>query len=133
MPTYAFCPYGFQSLQLYKKTCYNSNITSYVCLSLVFSPTRWNIQKSIRERVLSRACYILRNRKRNCPCKRLEESRMITWQEVRKELLSDPEVQHEYDILKQNEEAKQRRLNHVEKTHSKPSSAPSHSSQPTYA
>ena len=61
------------------------------------------------------------------------ESRMITWQEVRKELLSDPEVQHEYDILKQNEEAKQRRLNRVEKTHSKPSSAPSHSSQPTYA
>ena len=62
-----------------------------------------------------------------------EKSRMITWQEVRKELLSDPEVQHEYDILKQNEEAKQRRLNRVEKTHSKPSSAPSHSSQPTYA
>ena len=58
---------------------------------------------------------------------------MITWQEVRKELLSDPEVQHEYDILKQNEEAKQRRLTRVEKTHSKPSSAPSHSSQPTYA
>ena len=58
---------------------------------------------------------------------------MITWQEVRKELLNDPEVQHEYDILKQNEEAKQRRLNRVEKTHSKPSSAPSHTSQPTYA
>lgn len=58
---------------------------------------------------------------------------MITWQEVRKELLSDPEVQHEYDILKRNEDAKQRRLDRVEKSHSKPSSTPSHSSQPTYA
>ena len=58
---------------------------------------------------------------------------MITWHEVRKELLSDPEVQHEYNILKREENAKQRTLNRIEKSHRKPPSTPSHSSQTTYA
>ena len=58
---------------------------------------------------------------------------MITWHEVREELLKDPNVKREYDALMREESAEQEALDRAEEEQRRRASAPPTMPRPAYA
>ena len=58
---------------------------------------------------------------------------MITWHDVREELLQDPKVRREYEALKQEELARQEALDRAEEEKRRHTSTPPVSPRPSYA
>ena len=58
---------------------------------------------------------------------------MITWHEVREELLKDPNVKREYDALMREESAEQEALDRAEEEQRRRASAPPTTPRPAFA
>ncbi|WP_216634983.1 XRE family transcriptional regulator [Selenomonas sp. oral taxon 126] len=58
---------------------------------------------------------------------------MITWHEVREELLKDPNVKREYDALMREESAEQEALDRAEEEQRRRASTPPVTPRPAYA
>lgn len=58
---------------------------------------------------------------------------MITWHEVREELLKDPNVKREYDALMREESAGQEALDRAKEEERRRASAPPSTPRPAYA
>ena len=58
---------------------------------------------------------------------------MITWHEVREELLKDPNVKREYDALMREESAEQEALDRAEEEQRRRASAPPVTPRPAFA